>query len=169
MHKLMIRETTIEDLENVLNLWNDGDVMKFVGFPNGLGVDLNHLKEQWFPTVNKNNKRKHYSIYHEDLGYCGESFYSVHDNLKCALDIKLLACARGKGIAYKALKHAINEAFTLGKAKVVYVDPNKKNEKAIALYKKLGFIEHKHPSKEVGINHYYFEISYNDWLTKKEG
>ena len=163
MNKLIIKETTEEDLENILSLWNNGDVMKFVGFPNGLGVTLKHLKEKWFPNINKNNIRKHYSIYHEEIGYCGESFYSVQDNLKCALDIKLFAKARGKGIAYKALKHAINKAFTLGKAKVVYVDPNKKNEKAIALYKKLGFIEYKHPDKENRINHYYFELNYNDW------
>ena len=31
-----IRETTEKDLKNVQRLWADGDVMRFVGFPDGL-------------------------------------------------------------------------------------------------------------------------------------
>lgn len=30
---ITIRETTSRDLSNVQKLWADGDVMKFVGFP----------------------------------------------------------------------------------------------------------------------------------------
>ena len=33
---IKVREATIEDIENIQQLWVDGDVMKFVGFPNGL-------------------------------------------------------------------------------------------------------------------------------------
>ena len=33
---ITIRETTQEDLASVQALWADGDVMKFVGFPDGL-------------------------------------------------------------------------------------------------------------------------------------
>lgn len=33
---LEIKETTIEDIKCVQQLWADGDVMKFVGFPDGL-------------------------------------------------------------------------------------------------------------------------------------
>ena len=31
-----IKETNIKDIDNVQRLWADGDVMRFVGFPNGL-------------------------------------------------------------------------------------------------------------------------------------
>ena len=37
---ITISETGESDLENVLALWNDGDVMKYVGFPNGLGETM---------------------------------------------------------------------------------------------------------------------------------
>lgn len=33
---ISIRETTSRDLKDVQKLWADGDVMKFVGFPEGL-------------------------------------------------------------------------------------------------------------------------------------
>lgn len=158
-NKINIKETTQDDLENILELWNNGDVMKFVGFPNGLGVTLKGLEEQWFPNINKTNKRKHYSIYHEDLGYCGESYYEVFENNKAALDIKLFSKARGKGIAFKGLKHAIDNAFNIGNADIVFVDPSKKNDKAISLYKKLGFVEYPHPNINERKEHYYLELT----------
>ena len=33
---ITITETTMEDVKNVQRLWADGDVTRFVGFPNGL-------------------------------------------------------------------------------------------------------------------------------------
>lgn len=137
--------------------------MYFVGFPDGLGVTIKSLKEQWLPGINKNNKRRHYSIYHTELGYCGESYYKVEDNSKAALDIKLLPIARGKGVAYEALRHAITNAFNQGSANVVYVDPHKDNVKALNLYKKLNFKLHKHPNQELSDKHYYLELAKEDY------
>ncbi len=33
--EITIRETTERDLENIMNLWNNGEAMFFVGFPDG--------------------------------------------------------------------------------------------------------------------------------------
>jgi RimJ/RimL family protein N-acetyltransferase len=161
MDKVTIIETTTEDLDNVVSLWNNGEVMHYVGFPNGLGVTKDQLLNKWLKHINVSPKRKHYSIYHESLGYCGESYYSVEEDGRAALDIKLLPRARGKGIAKKGLEYAIMNAFEIGKAKTVYVDPNKDNVKAIALYKKLGFIEHPHPNQEYKDTNLYFELTNN--------
>lgn len=161
MDEITIIETTIDDLDNVVKLWNDGEVMSYVGFPKGLGVTKEQLLNKWINNINVSPKRKHYSIYHELLGYCGESYYSVEENGRAALDIKLLPKARGKGIAKKGLEYAIKNAFEIGKANMVYVDPNKDNVKAIALYKKIGFIEYPHPNKEYRGTNLYFELSNN--------
>lgn len=136
---ITVKETTSNDLSNVQQLWADGDVMKFVGFPEGLHETDESMKK-WFsrivsskPTVN------HFSIFDNDI-YCGEAFYSIdvkHDH-SASLDIKLFRFARGKGIAATALSYVIQEAFKNG-AKRVWVDPNPKNVKAIALYERLGF------------------------------
>ncbi len=161
--KITIIETTLNDLDNVASLWNDGDVMKYVGFPNGLDVTKKSLEEKWLPGINKNGNRRHYSIYHEELGYCGESYYKVEKNGKAALDIKLFSGARGKGIAYTGLKHAIDNAFNKGNAKIVYVDPQKKNIKALSLYKKFGFKEFPHPDFNVAEKHFYLELFKEDY------
>ena len=133
-----VKETTIKDLDNVQRLWADGEVMRFVGFPDGLRQTSEEMRD-WFrwigsgrPTLN------HYSIF-EDGKYCGESFYEIDKEHKsAALDIKLFGSARGRGIATAGLSHAIKEAFQNG-AEAVWVDPNPENVKAIALYTRLGF------------------------------
>ena len=147
---ITVKETTRNDLANIQQLWADGDVMKFVGFPEGLHqTDENMLS--WFnrilasrPTTN------HFSIFDNGI-YCGETFFDIdvkHDN-SAALDIKLFGFARGKGIAAAALSYAIEEAFKNG-AKKVWVDPNPHNKKAIALYERLGFVRKPMPEYLIG-------------------
>ena len=136
---ITIKETTTNDLDNIKQLWADGDVMKFVGFPEGLH-ETDESMQKWFnwilssrPIVN------HFSVFDNDV-YCGETFFAIdvkQDN-SASLDIKLFKFARGKGIATTALSYAIEEAFKNG-AKKVWVDPSPNNEKAIALYERLGF------------------------------
>jgi RimJ/RimL family protein N-acetyltransferase len=161
-----IRETTEEDLNHIVELWNSGDVMFYVGFPNGLGVSKDALRENWLPKVNQNDKKRHYSIYEETLGYCGECYYSVEEDGTGILDIKLLPKARGKGIGYQGLKFAIDHAFNNGKAKKVVVDPHKKNLKAISLYEKLGFICYDHPQPKYKDTHYYMELNKDDDISQ---
>lgn len=139
-----IRETTAEDIRDVQRLWADGDVMKFVGFPNGL-VETDEEMESWYRWIESNRPvLNHYSIF-EDGKYCGESFYRIDaGHQSAALDIKLFGFARGRGIAAAGLSHAIREAFRNG-AETVWVDPNPENAKAIALYEKLGFRHRNFP------------------------
>ena len=133
-----VKETTIIDINNVQKLWADGDVMRFVGFPNGL-YQTDEEMQDWFRWIESSRPvLNHYSIF-EDGKYCGESFYEIDaEHQSAALDIKLFGFARGRGIATAGLSHAIKEAFRNG-AEIVWVDPNPENSKAIALYKRLGF------------------------------
>lgn len=135
---LEIKETTKEDIKNIQRLWADGDVMRFVGFPDGLH-ETDEAMEEWLKwNISQRPRAVHYSIY-EDGVYCGETYYDIdreHDS--ASLDIKLFGFARGRGIATKALSHSIEEAFKNG-AKTVWVNPNPRNAKAIALYERLGF------------------------------
>ncbi|WMM24935.1 GNAT family N-acetyltransferase [Tissierella sp. MB52-C2] len=136
-NKIIIKETSKDDLENVMKLWNNGDVMKFVGFPDGLGTTIENL-EKWIIWAIQPPYRCHYSIYLEDGTYCGETFYNTDVNTKTAeLDIKVLSNAQGKGIASKALSYSINKAFKEGKAERVYVEPHPDNISAWRLYEKL--------------------------------
>lgn len=139
-----VRATTAQDIKNVQRLWADGDVMKFVGFPDGL-IETDEEMKNWFQWIESNRPGlNHYSIF-EDGNYCGESFYEIdREHQSAALDIKLFEFARGRGIAAAGLSHAIKEAFRNG-AEIVWVDPNPENTKAIALYKRLGFHQKAFP------------------------
>lgn len=158
---ITVKETTANDLTNVKQLWADGDVMKFVGFPEGLH-ETDESMENWFnwilscrPTAN------HFSIFDNNI-YCGETFFDIdikHGN-SASLDIKLFKFARGKGIATTALTYAIEEAFKNG-AEKVWVDPNPDNEKAIALYERLGFERKPMPEyliEDEGVTSIYMEL-----------
>ena len=140
-----IKETTIEDLDCVKRLWANGDVMRFVGFPDGLHRTDESMRE-WYGWIESSRPAlNHYSIF-EDGEYCGETFYEIdREHGSAALDIKLFGFARGRGIASKALSFAIEQAFQNG-AKTVWVDPVPENEKALAMYERLGFVRKDFPS-----------------------
>lgn len=143
--KIRIKETDQSDVQNVMKLWNNGQVMFYVGFPRGLGVTLERL-QKWLDGVNQDIFCRHYSIYAEDIGYCGETFYDIdreHDLAR--LDIKLLPKAQGKGIAAYAFSHVIDQVFSNNLATKAYVDPHLDNKKASKLCAKLGFVSKARP------------------------
>jgi RimJ/RimL family protein N-acetyltransferase len=160
--RIIIKETSKEDLLNIMSLWNNGEVMSFVGYPQGLGMTLPKLMDWLTWAISKPN-RCHYSIYHDETGYCGETFYQVDEIYEtAALDIKLLPEAQGRGIAEYALRFAIENAFLQGKAKRVFVDPHPDNSKAWKLYRKLGFSSKTRPEYLQEWDTY-LELSREDW------
>lgn len=167
MDQLIIRPSVKEDLSNIMKLWNTGEVMRFVGYPEGFSISLKEL-EEWLPHVSLPGTRQHYSIYLSE-NYCGETFYSIDpEHNDGAIDIKLMPDARGQGVATRALSFAITNAFEDGGAKVVYVDPHRENAKALALYTRLGFVEKPYPKHiESSESNVYMELSPLAWRERR--
>lgn len=158
---LEIRETTREDLKLVQSLWADGNVMQYVGFPEGLKESDESL-ERWYRWIAESRPRQnHYSIFESGV-YCGETFYQIDgETHSAALDIKLFPHARGRGIGTEALRLAIREAFRNG-AERAWVDPDPRNEKALALYRRVGMVRKPTPPELYNPeypNVLYFEIT----------
>ena len=133
-----IKETAAEDVKNVQRLWANGDVMRFVGFPEGLH-ETDEAMAEWFEDMAAGRPdANHYSIY-ENGEFCGETGFGYdREHGSAWLDIKLFPFAQGRGIATKAVSYAMERAFDRG-AEAVWVDPHPQNEKALALYERLGF------------------------------
>jgi|GEM_PF-744072 len=160
--QIVIKETSVDDLENILTLVNNGVVMKYVGYPDGLGVSLDD-QQKWFKRAIQKPICCHYSIYTLDHAYYREIFYAIDSHNGGMLDIKLLPAAQSKGIACQALAFVIGMAFEDGKADRVYVDPHPDNHKAWALYARIGFSTRPHPEYlEAGET--YLEIMREEWL-----
>lgn len=165
MNTIQIKVTEKEDLVNVQKLWADPAVMCYVGFPEGLRETLEYLEKSWLPWVQNPPKRQHFSVCSDEIGYCGESFYNVDEMGLACMDIKLLPCARGKGIAYTALAYALDQAFEIGGARCAYVDPDPKNETALNLYTRLGFQNAKRAAhlEDPGCPYVYLEMTRENW------
>ena len=165
MNRIHIKLTEKEDLLNVQRLWADPAVMYYVGFPDGLHESMEHLEKRWLPWAQNPPMRQHYSIYEDAIGYCGESFYDVDDTGLACMDIKLLPCARGRGIAFAGLSHALTQMFMQTTATSAYVDPNPENAKAIRLYERLGFrrTERAAHLEDPGCPYVYMELTRADW------
>ena len=158
MTEILVRETTKDDLQNLMELWNTGEVMEFVGFPNGLNVNYTDV-EKWFDSLNGKSNSKHYSIYNALGEYCGETYYSINETHKIAeLDIKLNLKARGKGIAFTALLNTLDVIFDNKNCDKAYVEPQIGNKNAWKLYEKIGFKSTERPDF-LEPNEIYLEIT----------
>lgn len=163
---MIIRQTQEKDLPAILALWNDGEVMAYVGFPKGLGYDIEKM-QKWFKKLQSNPNSAHFSLF-DDFGiFLGESFYAYDAiNDLASLDIKLVLGARQKGYGYSGLSYAIDQCFIHSKASVCYVDPHLENTKAIAMYERLGFVAQKRPLHLPPHNTFYV-MDKDTWLKRK--
>lgn len=154
--KIVLRETTEKDLADLMGLWNNGEVMKWVGFPNGLGHDLEKMLG-WFHELQKESSRHHFVIYDSDIGFCGEAYYAVDKEHKWAgLDIKLRPEAQGKGLASDALSALIEYIFQHEPdAEAVWTEPAKENVAARNLYRRMGLNPQPRPNDLAGDGSYW--------------
>ncbi|GAB6109037.1 GNAT family N-acetyltransferase [Fusibacter bizertensis] len=167
MTEIIIRETIREDLKNLMELWNSGEVMKFVGFPNGLNITYIEV-EKWFDSLNGKSNSKHYSIYNSLGEYCGETYYSIDEKHNLAeLDIKLNEKARGKGIAYTALLNTLDIIFDSKNCEKAFVEPDSHNKNAWKLYEKIGFKSTERPDY-LEPNEVYLEITRQSFNERKK-
>ncbi len=163
---IIIRETNKKNLPDLMSMWNDGEVMYYVGFPNGLGMTEEKM-DSWLDAIKAKSNTKHYSISDRETGFVGETYYSFKTLDKPAiLDIKLIKSARNKQVARLALSFAIDQLFKNTEATCACVDPNLANIPAQKLYEKLGFIE-KEIRKDNGTDYRYMEIEKADWQASR--
>lgn len=137
--RAILRSTTPADLPDLLRLWNDGRVMRWVGFPEGLGYDHTRM-ESWFKRVQSDPCRHHFVVHSPEIGFCGEAYYAADPyQRRAGLDIKLLPEAQGQGIAVDALTTLINYIFeTEPGIQAVWTEPSELNLAARKLYTRCG-------------------------------
>lgn len=133
-------ETTEADLPDLVALWNDGHVMRWVGFPHGLDWSLERARA-WLATIDGDPNRHHFVLEADGLGFAGELYYAVQpEHRRAGLDIKLRAEAHGRGIAGAGLRVLCDRVFAHEPdVDAVWVEPSGANLAARRLYSRLGF------------------------------
>jgi RimJ/RimL family protein N-acetyltransferase len=137
--KVLVRTTSDNDLEDLMALWNDGRVMRWVGFPDGLDYDQESVRT-WFERLQADPRRHHFVVLADEIGFCGEVYYAV-DQLqrRAGLDIKLRPEAQGQGLATEALNNLIRHVFSEeSSVDTVWTQPSEANKAARALYTRCG-------------------------------
>ena len=144
--RLSIDETTSDDLAELGRLWNDGRVMRWVGFEDGLGLDDDRLRD-WFERLRSSSRAHHFVIRDPEFGFCGELFYRLDDNHRRAeLDVKLVPEAQGRGIATAGLSWLIERVFACEpEVDAVWTEPTPENVASRALYVRCGLAETRRP------------------------
>ncbi len=145
--RIALRPTSVADLPDLLVLWNDGRVMKWVGFPEGLRYDERSIT-RWFDRISGNPHRHHYVVTSSFLGFCGEAYYAVDPlHHRASLDIKLRPEAHGGRRAAAALLALIHLVFEReSDLHSVWTEPVENNLAARTLYWRCGLRPTERPS-----------------------
>ena len=123
LERLRIRPTGEGDLADLGRLWNDGEVMRWVGFPDGPGYDEQALR-RWLDATDVDPHRHHFVVHDRELGFCGE----------------------GHGIATARLSWLIDRIFaTEPDVDAVWTEPWPENRASRALYARCGLVESDRP------------------------
>lgn len=147
MSRATLKRTEADDLPFLKQLWNDGRVMKWVGFPNGTGATDEGISE-WLQRRSSHPHFRHYIVLDDNGQRCGEvCFGAPFVNGGSGLDIKLLPEFQGKGLATQALMAVIDAAFQHDpECQVVWTEPSETNAAARRLYARCGLMETERPS-----------------------
>ena len=145
--RVTLRATGEGDLADLMSLWNDGRVMKWVGFPDGLGYDTAKIHE-WYGRIQSNSDRHHFVVHAEGIGFCGEAYYAVdRAHSRAGLDIKFRPEAQGQGLATDAQTTLIDLVFEAEPdVEAVWTEPSKENAAARRLYGRCGLAPRLRPS-----------------------
>ena len=133
--KLCIRDATAKDARQLALWWNDGSIMAHAGFPYGLGISEEEIKESLAKDDDKIRRRL---IIEYDGKRIGEMNFSDHDD-HAEIGIKICETdCQNRGLGRIILSMLISWLFEQGFKKIV-LDTNLTNKRAQHVYESLGF------------------------------
>ena len=135
---IILRQAENKDAAHLTSWWNDGSVMAHAGFPKGLGLTEEEVREKIFiglfiiETIeNTEGITKTIPI--------GECHYRDEGTSAAAIGIKIcLPSYQNRGIGRKVLSLLITHVFRNGYTRIV-LNTNLNNTRAQHVYESLGF------------------------------
>ncbi len=131
--EVKIRRATVADASLICSWWNNGEIMKDVGFPHGLGKTEEKVKM----SIECNDKILLILLV-DDIPI-GEMNYSDLGNNVCEIGIKICEIdLQNKGYGKKFSSLLIERLFSVGYERIV-LDTDFDNKRAQHVYESLGF------------------------------
>ncbi len=142
-----LRPTQHEDLRFLQALWNDGEVMRYKGYPQGMHVTDECMERWWAMTPqaqasgasNSPLAPPHCVIELLDGTPIGELSFSVDVQHRALIDLKLASSFRGQGYATEILTALVRELFATSRVTKAVMEPSATNTAAVKLMRRGGF------------------------------
>ncbi len=127
-----LARSSTETIDNYHRLWNSSEVMKFVGFPEGLGIAKSEIKKQLTEdakTKSSSSYDRSLAVYEIESGnFVGEcKLGSFNKELISETDVKFLPEYWGKGYGNEIKQALCHFLFSRTKCNIFSATPNKLN------------------------------------------
>jgi len=139
--RMLIRPVRADDLAHLLCWWNDGEVMRHVGFPNGLGITMEELKASWKKWKDDPLGLMKIICLKDGTGIGETCFHDYQpDNKQVEIGIKICRSDLwGQDLGTEALAAMTRYAFETLEVNRVLLNPSKTNARIIHVNEKCGY------------------------------
>jgi len=142
--RIRIRPARHEDLPFLQALWNDGAVMRYQGYPDGMHASEADMERWWLTAQNAHRGIEtlltpHAIIETIDGAPLGELSYAIDAKDRASIDVKMSPACWKKGYAAEALRVFLRELFATTGVKKIIVEPSPDNAAALKLLERNGF------------------------------
>jgi RimJ/RimL family protein N-acetyltransferase len=128
--RLIIRTAKSEDARFIADLWNIPEVMRFVGFPNGLSISEQQVKV----IIEAADKLSLLVVMLKDHTRIGNAKIGVVDeNGIVETDVKIIPNYWEQGFGREVKKALVDHIFLNSQAEIVQATPNKNNIASIKM------------------------------------
>lgn len=172
LKNLILRPPSLKDFNFLKNMWENGKVMEYIGFPSGLhqsNKKIINWIENWQDAQHLRLIIEHRKDKRAigEIGFRLDNSFRFHKNKKNAiLDIKIIPKYWSRGYGFESLNGFIKFLDMNSDFDFYSLNPNIKNIKAMGLYKKLQF--KKKGKKQIWVSKKGYKGEYIDMLREKK-
>ena len=176
--RLKVRRAQVEDATFIHSLWRSPDVMKCVGFPEGLTIAVSDIEKQIEHTATSDFGSLLIAECLETTTPIGQCKIGTPDAQGiCEPDIKLDPTHWGKGYGRELWSAMIDHAFQYSDAKIVQGTPNRANTASVRMQRGSGMVmidegvfqpNLAFDPSSIAVPYFLFQITREQWQARQD-
>jgi ribosomal-protein-alanine N-acetyltransferase len=163
-----------QDIDFFLRLWNDPQVMRFVGFPYGLELSRAQVQAVLERPAQSGLNGRLVAMRRSDGAIVGECKLGEPDSDGLSeTDVKLLPEFWGQGYGTEIKRGLLRYLFTHTECKIVQATPNVLNQASIRMQEAVGGVRTgegvfefppEQAGRRVAVHYYTYQVYREDWV-----